>query len=476
MKLLENTRSVLGQFWDSRWLSSGGSGYEAAKSNPNRSTIYLNVQSARQDIDKVTRKELIKKARYLYRNSPIVRGLVERLVTFTIGTGLHPSPVTTDEKFNEAALNSWTQWCKLPDIESRNRLETIQQILFRAIIIDGDIFTGNTFGPSGRPRIQLMESQDICHKNSSMGDVDGIELDVLGRPKFYIWREQEKLPADGVVHYFLPERVGQKRGVSMLAAIINTAHDIDDILALEKTAVKDGSSKTDIIKTGSGELYSDDYIGKSIQKADNTNNIEAITRHYRESINPEAKVLLKGDDMVPYVSRRPSPAWQGFMSFLAEMICFGSGLPPSLLLGTKVGGADTRREMATAQRVIDSWQLTFAHNLQQVYEYVIREEINSGFLKNAPKDWRSVEWQFPAKLTVDSGREAEADREDVKLGLLTRREYFSRWGLDWKKQTEQVAEEAKYISDLAKKHGLDRGEISLLDPNELASERRVKAQ
>lgn len=157
------------------------------------------------------------------------------------------------------------------------------------------------------------------------------------------------------------------------------------------------------------------------------------------------------------------------MEWLANMICLGAGLPPSLLLGSKIGGADTRRELATAQRTIDSWQIVLASKLQQVYEYVIGEEIRAGYIKNFPKDWRSVEWQFPPKLTVDAGREADADREDVKLGLLTRKEYFGRWGLDWKEQTDQAAKEAKYISDKAKELGIERGEISLLDPNELSS-------
>ncbi len=465
--------ALLAKFgWTSSWVDnvSGGSGYEAAKNKTNRSTMDLKVQNARQDIDKVTRKELIKKARYLYRNSPIVKGLIERLVTYTIGTGLHPSPMTSSPSFNVAAQAAWRGWAKQPDIESRIPFSVLQSVLFRAMLLDGDIFSLNTYGSSGSPRIQLIESQDICHKNTVLGQPDGVNLDAWGRPISYTWREESILPADDVVHYYLPERAGQKRGLTILHAVINTAHDIDDILALEKESVKDGSSKTDIIKTADGELPSDDYIGVSVQDANTENSLAEITRHYREKFNTEAIVLRKGDEHTPYVSGRPSPAWQGFMDFMAEMICFGSGLPPSLLLGTKVGGADTRREVATAQRVIDSWQQVMVGKLQQVYEYVIAQDITAGFLRDVPKDWRTVEWQTPPKLTVDAGREADADREDVRAGLLTRREYFARWGLDWEEQLEQSAIEAKKLKDLAKKYGVERGEIALLDPNELAKQ------
>jgi capsid protein len=472
MTVVDRVKKVLVQAWDSSWLTNtdtGPGGYEAAKSSPNRSSIDLNVQNARKDISKYTRLELIRKSRYLHRNSPIVRGLIERLVTFTVGTGLHPTPNTSDETFNDIAGKAFREWAKQPDVESRNPFESLQQIIFRAMLVDGDIFNTNTFGSSGRPRIQLIESQDICHKNTMQGHPDGIELDAFGRPEFYVWREVEKLPADSVVHYYLPERAGQKRGVSVLAAIIITAHDIDDILALEKAAVKDGSSKLSIIKTETGELENDDGIGSSLKTITNDNDLTTVTEYYRNVLGPESVVMRKGDEHTPYVSGRPSPAWQGFMEWLANMICLGAGLPPSLLLGSKIGGADTRRELATAQRTIDSWQIVLASKLQQVYEYVIGEEIRAGYIKNVPKDWRSVEWQFPPKLTVDAGREADADREDVKLGLLTRKEYFGRWGLDWKEQTDQAAKEAKYISDKAKELGIERGEISLLDPNELSS-------
>jgi capsid protein len=463
--------SILGKFRVSSWMNApGGSSYEGAKTNQTRSTLSLKVQTAKLDLDKTTRIELIRKGRYLHRNSPVVRGLIERLVNYTIGTGIHPSPISSDDTFNDLALAEFKRWSLLPDIESRNTFATTQQILFRSMLIDGDIFAAKVIGGMGFPRLQMIESQDMTsNRTYNDNNVDGVILDEYGRPTTYVFRETQNIDAENVIHFMIPERAGQKRGVSILHAVINTAHDIDDILALEKAAAKEGASKTDIIKTASGELPTNDYIGESVKPASEVEGTEEITRYYREAFGPEAKVLKQGDEFTPYVSNRPSQAFQGFIDFLCEQICFGAGLPPSLLLGTKIGGADTRREVATAQRVIDQWQQIFASRLQHVFEYVIQSAILSGRISNPPFDWKAVEWQFPPKLTVDSGREANADREDVKLGLLTRREYFSRWGLDWKEQTEQKAKEAAFLKELSEKYGVDRGEIALLDPNELAA-------
>tara|TARA_R110000772_G_scaffold83288_2_gene176113 strand:+ start:6112 stop:7614 length:1503 start_codon:yes stop_codon:yes gene_type:complete len=453
-------------------LNQGGgpSGYEAAKTSQNRSTIDLTIQNARQDIDKFTRREILRKVRYLYRNSPITRGLIERLVTYTIGTGLHPTPTTSDERFNAAAELEFKNWSKFPDIESKTPFRVLQSVIFRSMLIDGDIFSVKTFGSFGFPRLQMIESHDITSKKiSSSDEPDGVILDAFDRPIQFVWKEEERISADSVIQFFIPERVGQKRGISILHSVVNTAHDIDDILALEKVALKDGSSKTDIIKTASGELPSDDYIGESMKPADATTGDEEVSRFYREMFGPEAKVLKHGDEFTPYASNRPSQAFQGFLVWLAENICFGTGLPPSLLLGTKVGGADTRREVATAQRVIDQWQQILISGFQSIYEYVIEQAILDKRLPPPPNDWKATEWDTPPKLTVDAGREADSDREDVKLGLLTRREYFKRWGLDWKEQTEQKAKEAQFINEMARQYGVDPAEISLLDPNELAA-------
>jgi len=448
--------------------------YEATRPHPTRSWLPGYVTSAKSDMGRATRRELLRKARYLYKNSPFIRGMVERLVAYVIGTGLHPVPATSDENFNRAALREWQEWEKRTDLTSRHNFRQLQAVVFRAMLLDGDIFTLLTYGPSGRPRVQLIEGHQV---GGGWQDADdGVKVDAFDRPAFYNFllgddlggnQKAESIPADDAVHHYFPERAGQRRGLTMLAAAINTAHDIDDILELEKAAVKDASAKTDIIKTASGELDSDG-IGASLRPPINGDTAGATT-YYQDVFGPEAKVLRHGDEFTPYASGRPSPAWNGFMEFLTQTICLSVGVPPSVVLGGKIGGADTRRELAAAQRVFTMWQEALAGQFQRIYRYVIDHQIEAGFLQDAPADWDRTEWQFPPRVTVDEGRDRNADREDVKAGLLTRREYFAQYGQGWFEQTTQAALEAKTLQDLATEHNLDRAEIALLDPNELAS-------
>src|SRR3954462_3814062 len=81
--------------------------YEGSRWSPNRSWVYYPVQDANRDLDRFTRYELSKHARYLYKNSPLIRGVIERLVTLTIGSGFHPVFKSSNPAWNKRAKQLW---------------------------------------------------------------------------------------------------------------------------------------------------------------------------------------------------------------------------------------------------------------------------------------------------------------------------------------------------------------------------------
>jgi hypothetical protein len=81
--------------------------------------------------------------------------------------------------------------------------------------------------------------------------------------------------------------------------------------------------------------------------------------------------------------------------------------------------------------------------MDRVWAFVIEDAEGLG---SAPGDWRDVEWQFPVKLTVDAGREAQQDREDVRSGIISLEEFCGRWGLDWRTHLAQLKEEQEAVT------------------------------
>jgi hypothetical protein len=81
--------------------------YDASRWSPNRMWVWQPVQTARRDLDRYSRWEMNKRAEYLLKNSPIMRGLIRRMVTLTIGRGMFPTSKSKNQKWQEAVKNFW---------------------------------------------------------------------------------------------------------------------------------------------------------------------------------------------------------------------------------------------------------------------------------------------------------------------------------------------------------------------------------
>lgn len=436
--------------------------YEAATSNNYRSTIPSTLRDARLDADRYTRHELARLGWHLYQNSPFIRSLIERLVTYIIGSGIRPIATSSDPEWNATANARWAELSSSIEYLSGLSWPVYTEQVCRCAMVAGDCLTVYVDDDEGL-RLRLFESHNVDSQYVSTAILpantkDGVTTNAKGQVTYYVFTDGKKVPADMAVLHWFPERPAQYRGVSLLASMLNTARDVEDILGLEKAAVKDASAKTDIITTATGELDDESILRGTIAGADDVDRSD----YYRSIIGPEAKVIKAGDQYTPYVSTRPSPAWAGFMEFLTQTICLASGLPPSVFLQMKVGGADTRRDLATAQRVIERYQLKLSEQFTRIRNHLVQADIETGALPKAPRDWDRVRWQTPKAITVDSGREAQQDREDVRMGLLTREEYWGRYGLDPSDQDRQVIAEAVQRRELLRGVGLSLDEFTRL--------------
>ena len=449
--------------------------FEAAESGTARSSYFAPVQSAVRDAPPATRRKLIAKSRELYNNNAVFCAIIERLVSYTVGTGFTVSPNTSDERFNMAAARVWKRFADMPELSSRRNFLSLQPIIARSVFVDGDIFSVHTYDEHFAPKWQLFEGHRITDMlNCDWDKPDGVVLDSLGRPVSYNLALDEdlmrfaSLPESAVVRYSFDKRPNQYRGLPLMHAAITTISDVKEIVGYEKQSVKYSSSLIGTASRASGEEDTDgmsafEQIGSlkngggNLQKESE----EAVLEWYERQQSSTFLVGKPGDKLTINSTDRPGPAWQGFMTFLVESACLATGLAPSVILGTKVGGADTRAVLATAERVIIPWQDTLCDTFQLEYEWVIENAILRGELENPPDDWHSAAWHRPAKPTVDAGRMGSLEREDVKAGLMSREQFFSARGMDYRRELRQQAAEAKYILELSREFGVPPNMIDI---------------
>jgi capsid protein len=121
--------------------------------------------------------------------------------------------------------------------------------------------------------------------------------------------------------------------------------------------------------------------------------------------------------------------------------------------------------LVRAQRTFEQRQALLIDRLcSRVWAHVITIGMQRGTIPQN-NDWWKVEWQRPAAASVDYGREAAANLNDVRAGLRTYSEDYAERGLEWKDALRQRAIEAKHLDDLATEFGISPDKIATFSPN-----------
>lgn len=434
--------------------------YEGATYSTRRSYIPASVQSARFDANSSTRIELLRKARYFERNSPIVNRLADLFEAYTVGTGLQVNPASADADWNARAKSWWEGWCQYPDLTSRQSFGTLQGLIARTWFIDGESFVLFTRGQSNRPRLQLLEGHLVATPPELAAQegktvIDGVAVDGNGRPVSYYVAEDRgsdqkrtytPRPADFVHHLFEPSRPGQMRGLSFLHPVINTLHDLDDMQILETDAAREHASVAKIIKTASGE-YSDEDAVRGTQ----TTGVDGRTKadYYRDVIDASVKVLQTGDEYNLISSNRPSVVTQDFWRYLTEAVCAGVGIPYVMVYPDSMQGTVYRGALDMANSFFRARSMVIADAVRRIWAYVIgAARYTERELVDAPPDWANITIQSPRATNVDVGRNSAARLAELQAGATTYRQHYGELGLDWEDQFAQVARERARMAEL----------------------------
>jgi lambda family phage portal protein len=418
--------------------------YEGAGFSRKRPIIYgAYAQDSQKDLSKTTRTELLKLARHMYRNVGLVKGAVDSVAQYSIGSGLRPQYRGEDQEFGKLAEAYWRDViAPCPEITGRMSWADLLMALSRSIDIDGDVFVMMT--KDGM--LQVVEGHRVC-EGADYATTDGVFLGKFGEPTGYLVEldnEYRRVDCGNVIHLMEIERPDQVRGASALARALNHLRDLKLITEFEKDALKVQSSIAAVITSDNGDplANSGGFFGK-IEARDATNDVA------REEITSSANIprLLPGEKIENLAPTRPGSSFEPFAKYLIRDIALGLNLPPEFVYDpAAVGGAGMRFIVAKAQRRFEQRQrLLIDRFCQRAWRFFIARAIAKGDLP-AAKDYDRISWQTPKSLTVDASREALQSREDYKAGLSTLSDYFGELGLDWQEQVDQRKAEEFYVS------------------------------
>jgi len=431
--------------------------YDNAQNSPRRGPVPgASPRDARKDLTPATRRELVRRSRYLYKNSGFVRELVSSMAIYSTGDGIRPQAQSSDPAWNQQAEDYFKRWGASCEVTGRFSFEECQGLVCRGLDIDGEFFVIKTRNRLGLPSLQLIETHRIGDDEYAPTSVDGVTLDAWGAPQSYRLLEDggtREVPAFQVLHVFEPEHASAVRAAPSIQHSINHVIDEMELLALEKHAVKDNADVTRVLKNQAGALEE----GTDFEFRDGTAEPESEASDpsgLQQVVGGKLVALKPNESLESFESKRPSPTFAGFLEHLRRDSALGV-LPFEFAAdSSKIGGAGVRLVVAKADRRFSLRQRTLIQRfIRPTWFYVIGDAIDRGELDPVPNWWR-ISAVRPKRLSVDAGREAQQNRADVEMGLKTISTHYEELGADFGEELERRARDARMILEAAEKYGV----------------------
>lgn len=371
---------------------------------------------------------------------------------------------------NDQILGEFHWWSrpKRCHVAGRYGWAALQRLILSSVVQAGEVFVRiieQPFGDSRVPMALEVIEPDLCDERKTGVAADGTEwrmgvrVDKWGRPLGYWFLDHHpmdltnlgrgggkgrEVPADEVLHLFVPDRPGQTRGVPWMVTAARRLHQMAGTENAHVERARAAACLMGIISNPDGEPVADDVVGDQ-----RLEDFEAAMFKY----------LAPGESITPLEFNAPAGELAPFMRYMLQGISAGTGISYAPLSqdysqtnysSSRLSQLDDREQW----RVLQDWlEEGFC---QPVYEAWLAAAVDAGvirgvtpalFAADAPRlcscKWRPRGWQF-----VDPQKEGNAAIAMIEAGLKTRAEVMAEQGRDFEETVQQLADEKARLDEL----------------------------
>lgn len=360
------------------------------------------------------------------------------------------------------------------DLQRMNNFYELQQLVFLSYLMSGDCFvTLPVLKRANMPydlRINLIEADRVCSPQS-VKDKDisgGVEFNEIGELVAYHivnihplsnsnkkkeWIRIEafgsKTGRQNILHLMEAERPGQRRGVPILAPVIESLKQLDRYSDAELMSAVVSGMYTIFVqsKSNDSEPPFGEVIPEELQ-------VDSEDETSYELGNGAIIALGEGEEIKEANPARPNTAFDGFVTSICRQIGSALEIPYELL--TK---HFTASYSASRAALLEAWKMfkmrrTWLANdfCQPIYEEWLAEAVAKGRIY-APgffddplikKAYCGAEWNGPTQGQIDPLKEVNAATKRVEEGFSTRaKETVELTGGDFYKNHRQRVKEER---------------------------------
>jgi lambda family phage portal protein len=441
--------------------------------------------STKEDIDK-NLSTLRERSRDLYMGAPLATGAIKTMRTNIVGSGLKLKAQIDSqylgmedeeaEAWEELVEREFSLWADSAhcDAQRMNNFYELQQLAFLSQLMSGDCFALLPLLPRpGMPydlRIQLIEADRICDPSPKPPGKDisaGVEIGANGEVVAYWIAKKHPLSQEigqnewirvdafgketgrpNVLHLMEAERPEQRRGVPILAPVIESLKQLSRYTEAELMAAVVSGLYTVFIKTTSPST--EPPLGEVIPEDQRVDDQDENTY---ELGNGAIIALGENESIEQANPGRPNSAFDPFVMAVCRQIGAALEIPYELLVKQF-----TASYSASRAALLEAWKMFKMRRswlatdfCQPIYEEWLAEAVAKGRIPapgffNDPmirKAYSGAEWNGPAQGQIDPLKEVQAAEKRVEGGFSTRaKETVELTGGDfYKNHRQRVREE-----------------------------------
>lgn len=379
-------------------------------------------------------------ARHLDRNHDIVSGGLSTLVQNIIGpSGINiiPSPRDADDNVVESVVDQiqplLAAWAKRPEVTWMHDWPSVQRLLARTWLRDGESFAQELRGfvPFLEHGSAVPFSLELLEPDLVPLDLDdprrriqqGVERNAWGRAvAFHLYKqhpgdagvyipETKRVSADLIRHVRTIDRIGQVRGVSILASTFTRLEDLKDYEESERIAAKIAASMAAVIVKGDSTLY------------DPTDTLASGDRRMRFQPGMIFDDLRPGESVETIDSKRPNTNLEAYREGQLRAIAAPMRISVSSLSKNYNGTYSAQRQELVEQYGaygVLAYEF-ISQMVRPVYERFIAMAVVSGELI-LPRGMTlagamGADYLPPAMPWIDPKKEIEAITAQVRAGV-----------------------------------------------------------
>lgn len=394
--------------------------------------------------------------RDLVRNNPHAAKAVSAWVSNIVGDGITPRAKTGNKALDRRIDKLFAEWAKVCDADGRADFNGLITLAVREMVESGDVFARRRMrrANDGLPVPLQIQLNEADHLDESKIDgrpdgsrtVRGIEYDPIGKRRAY-WLFPDhpgdvaiplsrfatsvRIPADGVVHLFMRDRV-QQRGVPWGSPVMRALRDLDDWTNSELVRKKTEACLVGIVTSADD---ADQGVAPSVVDADGRT---------IEQFEPGLIAYARGGKDIKFNQPAATAGISEWLRAQLHIIAAGFRLPYELLTGdlSQVNYSSIRAGIVEFRRLVSAvqWQVVIPVFCQPIWDWFISAAYAAGLI---PVATAGVEWSPPKFEYLNPLDDARADLMMMRMGATSLQRVVGRQG----ESLEDILAEIKATND-----------------------------